>query len=55
MVTLDVYRLRRLGYNGVIDDCLHHNKAMFEDVVGVSEQGEGAQRFQIKWICHDYT
>ena len=46
MVTLDEYRFRFLGHDGAVDNSFHHSGATCEDVVGVSKQVEGAQRYQ---------
>ena len=46
VVALDEYRFRFLGHDGAVDNSFHHSRATCEDAVGVSEQVEGAQRYQ---------
>lgn len=44
MVALDEYGFRRLGHNGVVDQSLHHSRAMLEYIVGVLERIEEAHK-----------
>jgi hypothetical protein len=46
VVALDEYRFSFLGHNGAVDKNFHHSRATCEDVVGVSEQVEEAQRYE---------